>query len=200
MKRIFMVLLTTLIFSFTLNAVHQVHTDKNQLKLQEIKLRNVHSELEKLDQDYRTLEENKTKTEAEKQQEIEKLKQREQELQKQLEARRLLKESERKVYAAEAPKPPTAAPSGSCADWIRGAGIGDVANANELIRRESGCNPFARNKSSGACGVAQELPCGKSGCALGDGACQVKWMNSYVMSRYGSWANAVGFHNRNNWY
>ena len=92
------------------------------------------------------------------------------------------------------------APSGSCADWIAAAGIADVGNANELIRRESGCNPYARNSSSGACGVAQELPCGKSGCSLGDGACQVRWMNSYVIARYGSWSNAVNFHNANNWY
>lgn len=91
-------------------------------------------------------------------------------------------------------------PSGSCADWIRGAGISDVGNAVELINRESGCNPNAANPSSGACGVAQELPCGKSGCSLGDGACQVRWMNSYVLGRYGSWAAAVAFHNANNWY
>lgn len=104
----------------------------------------------------------------------------------------------------EAPAPQRAAkavaPSGSCADWIAGAGIGDVANAQELIRRESGCNPNAVNPSSGACGVAQELPCGKSGCSLGDGACQVKWMNSYVLGRYGSWANAVAWHDAHNWY
>lgn len=90
--------------------------------------------------------------------------------------------------------------SGSCADWIAAAGIKDVGNAQELINRESGCNPNAVNPSSGACGVAQELPCGKSGCSLGDGACQVRWMNSYVLGRYGSWAAAVGFHNANNWY
>lgn len=90
--------------------------------------------------------------------------------------------------------------SGSCADWIAAAGITDTANARELINRESGCNPYAKNPSSGACGVAQELPCGKSGCALGNGACQVKWMNSYVLGRYGSWAAAVRFHNANNWY
>lgn len=98
------------------------------------------------------------------------------------------------------PVAPQAKPSGSCADWVRAAGIGDVGNALELIRRESNCNPYARNSSSGACGVAQELPCGKSGCALGDGACQVRWMNHYVLSRYGSWAGAVSFHNANNWY
>ena len=92
------------------------------------------------------------------------------------------------------------ASSGTCSSWITAAGIADVANALELIRRESNCNPYAKNSSSGACGVAQELPCGKSGCALGDGACQVRWMNHYVLSRYGSWAGAVSFHNANNWY
>lgn len=99
-----------------------------------------------------------------------------------------------------ATSPRGVAVSGSCSDWIAQAGISDVANANELIRRESGCNPNAVNRSSGACGVAQELPCGKSGCSMGDGACQVRWMNGYVIARYGSWANAVGFHNANNWY
>lgn len=90
--------------------------------------------------------------------------------------------------------------TGTCASWLAQAGVTDLASANELIRRESNCNPNAVNKSSGACGVAQELPCGKSGCSLGDGACQVAWMNRYVLGRYGSWANAVAFHNKNNWY
>jgi hypothetical protein len=94
----------------------------------------------------------------------------------------------------------TASASGNCASWIAQAGIADTANAIELIRRESNCNPSAVNSSSGACGVAQELPCGKSGCSLGDGACQIKWMNNYVQQRYGSWSNAVHFHNINNWY
>ena len=90
--------------------------------------------------------------------------------------------------------------NGSCSDWLAQAGVSDIANAMELIRRESGCNPNAVNKSSGACGVAQELPCGKSGCSLGDGACQVAWMKRYVEARYGSWAGAIQFHNANNWY
>ena len=92
------------------------------------------------------------------------------------------------------------AASGTCADWLAAAGVVDVANAQELIRRESGCNPHAVNPSSGACGVAQELPCGKSGCSLGDGACQIAWMQRYVNSRYGGWAGAIAFHNAKGWY
>ena len=92
------------------------------------------------------------------------------------------------------------AANGTCADWLAAAGVTDVANAQELIRRESGCNPHAVNPSSGACGVAQELPCGKSGCSLGDGACQIAWMQRNVNGRYGGWAGAIAFHNAMGWY
>jgi hypothetical protein len=109
-------------------------------------------------------------------------------------------EAERARQAAQVKPQPRQLFGGSCADWIAAAGIGEVGMANELIRRESGCDPYARNPSSGACGVAQELPCGKSGCSLGDGACQVAWMNRYVLGRYGSWSAAVRFHDANNWY
>lgn len=90
--------------------------------------------------------------------------------------------------------------SGNCSAWLASAGVTDLANAHELIRRESGCNPNAVNPSSGACGVAQELPCGKSGCSLGDGACQVAWMDRYVKARYGSWAGAIAHSNAVGWY
>lgn len=90
--------------------------------------------------------------------------------------------------------------TGSCAEWIAAAGIVDIASATRLINWESGCDPNAINPSSGACNVAQELPCGKSGCVLGDGACSVNWMNKYVLKRYGSWAAAVIFHLANNYY
>lgn len=102
--------------------------------------------------------------------------------------------------AQSAPAPVRVAVSGGCASWIAAAGITDVGNAMNLINRESGCNPSAVNPSSGACGVAQELPCGKSGCAFGNGACQVAWMNTYVIQRYGSWAGAIQWHNAHNWY
>ena len=90
--------------------------------------------------------------------------------------------------------------SGNCSEWLAKAGVNDTANAIWLINKESGCNPNAVNQSSGACGVAQELPCGKSGCSLGDGACQVAWMQRYVFARYGSWANAVAHSQAVGWY
>lgn len=55
-----------------------------------------------------------------------------------------------------------------------------------IISHESGGNAFAVNPTSGACGIAQELPCGKSGCVLGDAACEINWMRNYCIVRYGS--------------
>lgn len=89
---------------------------------------------------------------------------------------------------------------GSCDDWIKGAGITDLANAHYLIGKESGCNPHAVNRSSGACGIGQALPCSKMDCEMGDGACQVKWMNGYVIGRYGTWKAAADHHRRMGWY
>lgn len=89
---------------------------------------------------------------------------------------------------------------GSCDEWIAGAGITDLTNAHYLITKESNCNPNAVNRSSGACGIGQALPCSKMKCEMGDGACQVKWMNSYVMGRYGSWKAAADHHRAKGWY
>jgi hypothetical protein len=90
--------------------------------------------------------------------------------------------------------------SGSCAEWLAAAGVTDTASAMTLINRESGCNARAVNASSGACNVAQELPCGKSGCTLGDGACSVRWMSQYVIDRYGSFSGALAHSNQYGWY
>lgn len=89
---------------------------------------------------------------------------------------------------------------GTCSAWMAAAGITDIANANYVIERESHCNPYAVNKSSGACGIGQALPCSKMGCSMGDGQCQMIWMNSYVMGRYGSWAAAAAHSRTYGWY
>jgi len=142
----------------------------------------------------------KAKEEAQlKEAQIKELQKNKEDLEKQLQSKR-----EEQTRLAQEQKQQVAKPavaiSGTCDQWIRDAGIADIGNANELIRRESRCNPHAVNKSSGACGIAQELPCGKSGCKLGDGACQVKWMNTYVVARYKTWAGAINWHDKNGWY
>jgi len=144
------------------------------------------------------VETEKTKTQAQLNAEVERIKQLESE-NTDLKAKRQAKIEALKV-ATQNTQVRVVAVNGTCSEWLAQAGITDIANATWLINKESGCNPNAVNKSSGACGLNQELPCGKSGCSLGDGACQMKWMQSYVFSRYGSWANAVAFHQSHNWY
>lgn len=182
------------------------HIDKlnDGIQLKQIELQDNSAKLKILDKKYQQLNGELNKTDADRvkvEQQLQELQKERDALQAQLQARL---DAKSRDIASRAQNAVTgtavASASGSCPSWIAAAGIADVASANELIRRESGCNPYAINKSSGSCGVAQELPCGKSGCALGDGACQVRWMNSYVVGRYGSWGNAVAFHNAHNWY
>lgn len=99
---------------------------------------------------------------------------------------------------------PAPAQLGNCDEWIVSAGITEVDSARELIRRESGCNPFAMNASSGAYGIPQSLPASKMASAGADymenPVTQLKWMKSYTLARYGSFAAAIVFHNNNGWY
>jgi hypothetical protein len=76
-------------------------------------------------------------------------------------------------------------------------------NLVQLIYRESGINPFAINKSSGACGLGQALPCSKllKVCnTLDDVDCQIKWVVDYIHARYGTFEAANKFQLSNNWY
>lgn len=102
-----------------------------------------------------------------------------------------------------AESPVSVSVSGSCADWIAQAGITDVASALILINRESGCRVNASNPS-GAYGIPQALPGSKMASAGADWqtnpVTQLKWMQGYVMGRYGSWANAVAHSNSTGWY
>lgn len=96
--------------------------------------------------------------------------------------------------------------SGTCSDWMAAAGVPNSGSANYLIAKESGCNPLSVNRSSGACGIGQSLPCSKMGPVNPDGTSavspvgQMAWMNSYVMGRYGSWEAAAAHHQARGWY
>ena len=72
--------------------------------------------------------------------------------------------------------------------------------AAELIYRESSFNEFAINPTSGACGLAQALPCSKMKCSLEDIDCQLNWIKKYTDERYGSAQKAIYFHDVSGWY
>ena len=69
-----------------------------------------------------------------------------------------------------------------------------------IYARESGNNPGAINRSSGACGLGQALPCSKMPCSLSDYACQDNFFTGYMQSRYGSWENAQAFWLSHHWW
>lgn len=97
---------------------------------------------------------------------------------------------------------PVAAVSGNKASWLAASGIPaeQWGYVDQIVTRESGWNPNAVNKSSGACGLGQQLPCGKWAGAWNDPVAALIAMNGYVTARYGSWAGAVAFWNANHWY
>lgn len=95
---------------------------------------------------------------------------------------------------------PQALSSEQCKAWMNEAGIKDQASAYQLIMRESGCNPNAVNASSGACGIGQQLPCGKWPHPWNDPVGGMIDMQHYVFATYGSWAAALNHSLANNWY
>lgn len=124
------------------------------------------------------------------------------------------------IVAAPMPATPTAAPSraqaapaavaapraiGSGCDWLRGRlaanGLseGEISSALAIAARESGCNPQAVNRTSGACNVFQEYTCGKWG-GLSDVDAHIRGADGYAKARYGGWAGAYSFWQANKWW
>jgi uncharacterized protein YabE (DUF348 family) len=65
--------------------------------------------------------------------------------------------------------------------------------ADYIVGRESGWNPNATNQRSGACGLAQALPCSKVPGNPYNPIDSLNWMNGYVNSRYGGWQGAYDY-------
>lgn len=67
---------------------------------------------------------------------------------------------------------------------------------NSLWTRESGWNPNARNRSSGAAGIPQDI----TGNMHGGGRGQIAWGLNYIRGRYGSPSGAWAHSQRTGWY
>jgi hypothetical protein len=91
---------------------------------------------------------------------------------------------------------------GAPAEWMAAAGIAesDWGYVDYVVSRESGWNPNATNKSSGACGLVQALPCSKVPGNGYDPVDNLRWANGYATGRYGSWAGAYAFWTKNHWW
>lgn len=85
---------------------------------------------------------------------------------------------------------------GNKQSWLAASGIPESQwwAVDSIVSGESGWNPTAVNPSSGACGLGQQLPCGKWGGDWTDPVHALKSMHTYVQA-YGGWAAAVEFRN-----
>ena len=74
----------------------------------------------------------------------------------------------------------------------------------KLWNKESGWNPNAHNKSSGAHGIPQSLPASKMSSEGADyytnGKTQIRWGLKYIKNRYGTPAKAWQHSQQKNWY
>jgi hypothetical protein len=86
----------------------------------------------------------------------------------------------------------------------RGFPIKEFPCLNKLWNHESGWNHRARNRSSGAYGIAQALPGSKMASVAADWrtnpATQIKWGLGYLKGRYKSPCGGWGHFQRNGWY
>lgn len=111
-------------------------------------------------------------------------------------------QAEHKLTATANASAASAPVTGSKADWMRAAGISpsDYTYVDYIVTKESGWNPNAVNPSSGACGLGQQLPCGKWAGAWNDPVAALVAMKGYAVARYGSWSGAYNFWISNNWW
>lgn len=97
--------------------------------------------------------------------------------------------------------------SGQKTDWMRMAGIpeSDWGYVDFIIQKESGWNPNSINRNSGACGLAQALPCSKVPGNPLDPVDNLKWANGYAQTctsyrKYCGWAGAYDFWISHRWW
>jgi resuscitation-promoting factor RpfB len=92
--------------------------------------------------------------------------------------------------------------TGTKTDWLAASAIPEEnwGAADAIVSQESGWNPNAVNPSSGACGLAQALPCSKVPGNPYDPVNSLNWMHGYVVGRYGGWEEALAFKREKGWY
>lgn len=165
------------------------------IKLKQIEIQDNSLRLKLLDKKYDELNKTLEQTGADKAKVEEQLKQLQIErdkLKEDVAAKLKQKEADRLVQAQKAVKQAVSTPKAYASSC-------DSAKAC-IYQKESGNNPGAINKSSGACGLGQAWPCSKMKCSLSDYACQDAFFTNYAVTRYGSWENAWAFWSANHWW
>jgi hypothetical protein len=106
------------------------------------------------------------------------------------------------VASTPALAPQAVSYGGSHQDWMQAAGIpqSEWFYVEYVMNRESGGNPNAVNASSGACGLFQQLPCGKWAHPWNDPVGAMIDATGYANARYGGWAGAYSAWLRQSWW
>lgn len=180
-----------------------------QLNQREIRLNNLQQKMLELNKE---LDLHKGQSEQDKQK-VKELEEEKKRLEAELQAKLERKEAERiaqaKLQQASVRATGTATASaqprsygGNKESWLRASGIPESEwwAVDSIVSRESSWNPNAVNPSSGACGLGQQLPCGKWAGAWNDPVAALKAQYGYVVARYGGYPQAVAFWNANHWY
>lgn len=209
MKRNLTILLTLLFIGFVGLGIYDLRGEHQQLQVREIKLQDSVLELNQVKLEKQLLNDEFEKAIDEKEINEEKARKLEEE---KLKLERKADQLERDLRAKASGVQDTSSRvagastshsvSGNKATWLRSSGIPESQwwAVDSIVSRESGWRPQAINASSGACGLAQALPCSKLPCALTDPVCHLKWQHGYVKARYGGYPQAVAFWNANHWY
>jgi len=205
MKRIYLIVAAIFLIGFAMLGVNDINTKENKIQLKEVQLQDTSAELKRLQLRYELLNTELQNVDRSNKEQIQKLedekkhleneKQRlEAEVQAKAEAKRVAAQRvQQAAQSVSVTQRASAAPQGV-------TGCGSDPDQQFIYQRESGCRTNAINASSGACGLGQALPCGKMGCSLSDWNCQNNWFTGYMRQRYGSWANARAFWERNLWW
>lgn len=200
-QRVSKKLIISLILAFTAVIIYGVgyKYTADYKKTQE--LRETYQQLQLKEQELQS----KDQDSIQKQQEIENLNKQLEETKAQLEARLAQKRALAEAESIRAQENATQSSyvarttvSGSKQDWLIASGIPESEwwAVDSIVSGESSWNPNNVNPHSGACGLGQQLPCGKWD-AYGpwnDPVSALRAMNDYVQA-YGGWAEAVAFRN-----
>lgn len=203
MKRQYLIAAALALIGFVGLGIHYTVTSQHKLQYQDVQLKSkgadirtlqikydlLNKELDTEIQQKGTSEERLKQLEGEKQE----LQKKQQELEAQLQAKLQQREAEANRVAAAAQRATQVSATAYAA--------GNDGSAKMFIyNHESGNNPGAINRSSGACGLGQALPCSKMPCSLSDYACQDNFFTGYMQQRYGSWENARAFWLSHQWW
>ena len=193
--RIWATLVVVILLTVGLIGLRHIDKLNDGIKLKEIEIQDNSVKLKLLDKKYDELNKDLEKTGADKQkleQDLQNLQEERLRLEKALQAKVRQKEADRLAQAQKAVKQAVSTPKAYASSC-------DSAKAC-IYQKESGNNPGAINKSSGACGLGQAWPCGKMKCSLSDYACQDAFFTNYAVTRYGSWEQAWAFWQNHRWW